>query len=151
MVNHCIILAIKFIKLLYTGRPPAPTELRASENGPGSLNISWFLEYIVPVNSTLTAMNLNASNAKRIVISEVRDQHYIFTVENSTSCDVYSFQVTAMAAGVGSSDPSAVLTRSIPSPPDISLVENSLEHFLAKTACGEFTLVVTIQVMFLAS
>ena len=97
------------------------------------------------MNFTLTATNLNASSAEPMVISGIQDQHYVFTAENR--CDVYSFQVTAMATGVNRSDPSAVFTRTIPSTPDISLVEdNVLEHSLAKLPGDIFTLMVRIQV-----
>ena len=47
------------------------------------------------------------------------------------SCDLYSFQVTAMNAA-GASDPSEIITRSLPSLPDTSAVEESLEYHLVK-------------------
>ena len=126
------------------GPPPPPTNLTATENGPGSLNISWSLAFVegVTVNFTLTAINLNDSTTQ---IISTQEQHHIFSVRDSTSCDTYSFQVTAMADS-GDSDPSEVITRSIPSLPDISLVVNSVDHSLAKTANSQFTLNIRIQV-----
>ena len=132
------------------GLPPRPTNLAAIPNGLGSLNISWSLATFVkgvPVNFALTAMNLNDSTAQTISSQE---QHHIFSVQDSTSCDTYSFQVTAMA-GSGDSDPSEVITRSIPSLPDISLVVNSVDHSLAKTANSQFTLNIRIQVVCLSN
>ncbi len=94
---------------------------------------------------TLTAINLNAPSAKPIVISGIKDKHYIFTVENS-KCDVYSFQVAAMAADVSSSDPSAEIARSIPSLPDIALIGNAVQYSLTKSANNVFKFNVKLQV-----
>ena len=59
-------------------------------------------------------------------------------------CDVYSFQVTARNdAGIGNQ--SEIITGSLPSLPDISAVEDSLQHSLAK-ANGSVTLRVQFNV-----
>ena len=84
----------------------------------------------------LNVVNLNASSTSgSIVVSGIEDQHYIFTVEDSTPCDVYSFQVMATNEA-GSSDPSEVITRTIPTLPDISQVEESLHYSLEKIEDG---------------
>ena len=78
--------------------PSTPADLAATENGVGSLNISWSLVTIegVAVTFTVTTVtNLNDSSTGPVEVSGIQDQHYIFTLEDSTSCDVYSFQVTA--------------------------------------------------------
>ncbi len=55
-----------------------------------------------------------------------------------------TFQITSFnAAGV--SDPSEIITRSLPSLPDISQVEDSLQHSLVNTEDG-ITLNVTFDV-----
>ena len=87
------------------------------------------------VNYTLTATNLNDSSSEPIVVTGIQEQNYIFTARSSTSCDVYSFQVSAMNAA-GASNPSQVITRSLPSLPDISAVEESLSHSLMVTGEG---------------
>ncbi len=129
------------------GPPPAPTGLTATEIGLGSISLSWTLGFIegVPVDFTLTVMNLNASNAEPIVTSGVRDQHYIFTTKNSSSCDVYSYQVAART-DAGGSGPSEVITSSIPSLPDIALIGSSLRHSLAKTGFEGISLNVSFNV-----
>ena len=129
-----------------TGPPSSPADLEVTENGVGYLNISWSLVTIegVAVNFTVTVTNLNDSSTGPMEVSGIQDQHYIFTLEDSTSCDVYSFQVTAMN-GAGTGTPSEIITRSLPSLPDISPVQDSLQHSLVRTASG-VTLSVTFNV-----
>ena len=126
----------------HAGPPLTPADLATTENRVGSLNISWSLVIIegVAVNFTVTVTHTNLSSE----VSGIQDQHYIFTIEDSTSCDVYSFQVTATnSAGTGT--PSQIITRSLPSLPDISPVQDSLQHSLVRTASG-VTLSITFNV-----
>ena len=126
---------------MHAGPPSTPADLAATENGVRSLNISWSLVTIegVAVNFTVTVTNLSTGAME---VSGIQDQHYIFTLEDSTSCDVYSFQVTAVN-GAGTGTPSEIITRSLPSLPDISSVQDSLQHSLVRTASG-----VTLSVIF---
>ena len=81
-------------------------------------------------NFTLNVTNLNASNTEPLTERGIRNLYYIFT-DNSPNCDVYRFQVSALnEAGVTNSN--EIITRSLPSLPDISAVEDSLQHSLAK-------------------
>ena len=132
---------------MHAGPPSTPADLAATENGVGSLNISWSLVTIegVAVNFTVTVTNLNDSSTGPMEVSGIQDQYYIFTLEDSTSCDVYSFQVTAVN-GAGTGTPSEIITRSLPSLPDISPVEDSLQNYLVRTASG-VTLSVTCNVI----
>ena len=133
---------------MHAGPPSTPADLAATENGVGSLNISWSLVTIegVAVTFTVTVTNLNDSSTGPMEpeVSGIQDQHYIFTLEDSTSCDVYSFQVTAVN-GAGTGTPSETITRSLPSLPDISPVQDSLQHSIVRTASG-VTLSVTFNV-----
>ena len=65
-------------------------------------------------------------------------------MSQSRPCDVYSFQVTARN-DVGIGNPSEIIIGSLPSLPDISAVEDSLQHSLAK-ANGSVTLRVQFNV-----
>ena len=124
-----------------SGPPPAPADLAATENGVESLNISWSLMTMEgeAVNFTVTVTNLNDSSTMEV--SGIQYHHYIFNKSrDSTSCDVYSFQVTAVN-GAGSGTPSEIINRSLPSLP----VQDSLQHFLVRTASG-VTLSVTFNV-----
>ena len=85
------------------------------------------------VNYTLTVTNLNDSSSEPVDVTGIQEQNYIFTA--LSSCDMYSFQVTAINAA-GASNPSQVITRSLPSLPDISPVEESLSHSLMVTGEG---------------
>ena len=146
---HSLFLPLHFScavsALVHTGPPSSPADL-AAENGVGSLNISWSLITIegVAVNFTVTVTNLNDSSTGPMEVSGIQDQNYIFTLEDSTSCDVYSFQVTAVN-GAGTGTPSEIITRSLPSLPDISPVQDTLHHSLVRTASG-VTLTVTFNV-----
>ena len=98
------LLIIGALSNMHVGPHSAPVDLAATENGVGSLNISWSLVTIegVEVTFTVTVTNLNDSSTGPMEVSGIQDQHYIFTLEDSTSCDVYSFQVTAVnGAGTG--------------------------------------------------
>ena len=131
---------------MHAGPPSTPADIAATENGVGSLNISWSLVTIegVVVNFTVTFTNLNDSSTGPMEVSGIQDQHYIFTLQDSTLCDVYSFQVTAVnGAGTGTS--SEIITRSLPSLPDISSVQNSIQYSLVRTASG-VTLNITFNV-----
>ena len=62
--------------------------------------------------------------------TDIQTLHYIFTDNNITRpCDVYSFQVTARN-DVEIGDSSEIITGSLPSLPDMSAVEDSLQHSL---------------------
>ena len=105
----------------------SPVNLLVMENGIGSLNISWSHATIegVAEEFTLAAINLNDSNADPIVVTGIEDLHWTLTIQDSTSCDVYSFRVTATNAA-GSSSSSDAVTSSFLALPDISAVEDSL-------------------------
>ncbi len=137
------------VVILY-GPPSSPTNLAASENGVGSIRISWLSLPIenVSVWFTLNATNLDDTSSESIIISGISQQHYIFTPTGggNTSCDVYTFQITALNES-GASDPSEIITRSLPSLPDISQVEDSLQHSLVYTEEDGFTLNVTFNVI----
>ncbi len=126
------------VEVILYGPPSSPTNLTARENGVGSIRISWLSLPIenVSVWFTLNTTNLDDTNSESIIISGISQQHYIFTPTGggNTSCDVYTFQMTALN-GAGASDPSAseIITRSLPSLPDTSQVEDSLQHYLVNT------------------
>ena len=126
--------------VLTIGPPPAPTNLTATENGLGSLNISWSLAFIegVPVNFTLTAIS---PSDELIVMSGIRDQHYIFTADHH-KCDSYGYSVQAENI-LGLSDNSAVLIATLPSTPDFSQAEDLLDYYLSKDSNG-FILIIAL-------
>ena len=117
--------------MLIPGVPSPPDNLALTINGVNSLRVEWSSSIIEGVNLQfiLTVTNLNSSSSQPLVISNITTQHYNFTMEGDpSSCDVYTFQVTTFN-DAGASDPSETITRSLPSLPDISPVE---EHSLLK-------------------
>ncbi len=137
------------VVILY-GPPSSPTNLAARENGVGSIRISWLSLPIenVSVWFTLNATNLDDTSSESIIISGISQQHYIFTPTGggNTSCDIYTFQITALN-DAGAGDPREIITRSLPSLPDISQVEDSLQHSLVNSEDG-ITLNVTFNVIY---
>lgn len=122
-----------------------------TENGIGSLNISWSFLFIVgvPVHFTLITTYLNASvpDPPDMNITGIQDQHYLFNMDSIMSCDLgfYSFRVIATTVDGISSDSSETITRSITSPPGVPLIRIH-EYSLFKTADGNFILSINHQV-----
>ena len=99
-----------------------------------TLRVSWFSPPTPPgvtLYFNLTIFNLNSSSSEPVLMrTDIQTLHYNFTDNNMTRpCDVYSFQVTARN-DVGIGNPSEIITGSLPSLPDISTVEDSLQHSL---------------------
>ena len=135
----------------FAGPPSVPSDLTASENGAGSLNISWSLSPSssldeiarVPVDFTVLISNLNDSSAPPIQEGGIRDHHYVLTIAGCG--DVYSVQVIARN-DAGSSNISEPLEVSVPSIPDVAPIEDSLQYSLAKSSLTGVTLTVTLNV-----
>ena len=114
-----------------------PFNLSVMENGIGSLNVSWSHATIegVEVEFTLVGTNLNDSNTALILVTGIEDLHWTLAIPDNTSCDVYSFLITARN-DAGSSDPGDSITSTFPALPNISALEESLEHSLRKMDDG---------------
>lgn len=106
---------------------PGITMFTVSSNGVTSLNISW-------VSSCYDTFDLRVNSIDFLAIE---DQYYIFNITDTTSCEIYHFQVTAKNGSMASS-PSEIISRSFPSLPNVSPVQDSLEYYLFKTDEGIF-------------
>lgn len=106
-------------------------------NGIGSLTISWTsrIEQGVTVTFNLAVVNVNSSSSERTIVPSIETQSYNFSTGRAPTCDVYSFHVVALN-DAGASSPSEEVTRSLPSLPDLSGIEDLLQHTLNKTANG---------------
>lgn len=100
---------------------PGITMFTANSNGVASLNISW-------VSSCYNTFDLRVNS---IDIIAIQDQHYIFNITDTTSCEIYHFQVKARNGSMVSS-PSEIISLSFPSLPDVSPVQDSLEYNVFK-------------------
>ena len=105
------------------------------------VNISW--SGLSAVNLLNVVQNSTLSitygpNWKTVI--NTTEHHYSFTApEGAPPCEVYNFSVTATYVGatyLGAccSVPSAVVSRMLPSLPDIERLDSSLTHYLVKIA-----------------
>jgi hypothetical protein len=111
----------------------------------GSLNISWSLadSSLIPVNFTVTALNLNNSEAS--VNATTQDLFQVISSpNNAASCDVYQFQVTAQNP-VGVTSSNLILFASFPSLPT-PVTEDAVQTFLMKSENETVSLQVSIKV-----
>ena len=82
-------------------------------------------------------MTINDSN-KLQTLAQLSEPYYLFTApEDAPPCEVYNFSVTATYVGAtytgaGCSVPSPVLSTMLPSLPDITPVESSIQYVLIK-------------------
>ena len=90
---------------------------------------------------------LTVKNSNTCVESLVlQEPYHVFTApEGAPPCEVYNFSVTATYVGAtytgaGCSVPSPVLSRMLPSLPDIHRLELSLNYSLTKQSDGGVTL-----------
>ena len=96
---------------------------------------------------------LTVKNSSTCVLSLLlHESFYVFTApEGAPHCEVYNFSVTvtyvgATYTGDGCSVPSPVLSRMLPSLPNIDELESSLNYSLEKQATGEVILSAYFQV-----
>ena len=99
-----------------------------------SLNISWIDPH--KANRTYNLTVINSANQQLEFILQ-NTYHKFTTPEGAPSCEVYNFSVTATFVGAtytgaGCSDTSPVLSRMLPSLPNISRLESYLDYVLEK-------------------
>ena len=123
------------------GPPLAPENLTATANGLGSLQISWSLDNADNVSVEFV---VTATNVTETIVMRTSQLNSVIPFSDSTSCNNYSIQVVANNSA-GQGPPSDVIIRSVPSLPEISAVEESLQHTLRRTSNG-ITLDVTLDV-----
>ena len=103
--------------------------------GERSVNISWS-PLPIAANKTYNMLIKNGNNY--VESFQSYESYYIFTTpEGAPPCEVYNFSVTTAYVGAtytcpGCSVPSQVLSRMLPSLPDISRLESSLNCSLKK-------------------
>ncbi len=130
-VTYCMLFnrnRVMHVFMLLPDVPSSPANITLIENGVSSIRMEWSSPITEGVNLKfiLTVTYLNSSSSQPLVIPNITTQHYNFTMGGDpSSCDVYTFQITALN-DAGASDPSEIITRSLPSLPDISQVQHSL-------------------------
>ena len=121
-----------------------------------SINVSWSFSDMTysqigeSWTYTLSSMTTGA-------MLQLTDTHHVFTAPNNAlPCEVYNFSVTATPAGAnytgdGCSAPSPVLSRMLPSLPDIDKLESSLNYSLIKVANNADTAIIVSTATFFVS
>jgi hypothetical protein len=86
------------------------------------------------VEFTVNVTNLNQSTT---VASLTTMQYYLIVIPSDSNelCDIHSFIITA-TNDAGSSIPSESFNREFPSLPDLTPVEQSLQHSMIRTEIG---------------
>ena len=117
--------------------------------GAGYINLTWNQESSVGDAAQIFLLNITHGSSSQVI--SLNKSYYNFTApEGAPPCEVYNFYVTttyvgATYTGAGCSVPSPVLSRMLPSLPDIERLESSLTYHLVQQA-GVFTLYVTFEV-----
>jgi hypothetical protein len=102
--------------------------------GVNFITLKWSVAPDAMQSFSLTVSNESSS---KYIISGLNESYYNFTApEGGPPCEVYNFSVTAtyvddIYTGAGCRVPSPVLTRMLPSLPDICQLESSLEFVLS--------------------
>ena len=122
--------------------------------GVHSINVSW--SQMLPVaaaSNVMQTFSLTISHGSHTKTISLNESYYHFTApKGAPPCEVYNFSVTATYVGAtytgaGCSVPSPVLSRMLPSLPNISGLESSLNFSLTRQSDGR----VTLRVYFLVS
>ena len=117
-----------------------------------SSNISWSsLPSLVDLEPKQTYTLSVKSPSTQELTFQLYEPYHLFTApEGAPPCEIYDFSVTATYVGAtytgaGCSVPSPVLSRMLPSLPDIDLLESSINYSLKKQS-GKVILSVSYQV-----
>ena len=143
-----------YIKLLIHAEP-RPSRLTSQDVSVQSINISWSplsLESLAG-NQTQYILSVTTDDSTETFLSY--EPYYIFTNhEGAPPCEVYNFSVTATYVGAtytgaGCSEPSPVISRMLPTIPEITKLESSIDYSLIKSeqSSGEVILTVNFKVM----
>ena len=146
----CVFHGHFHIFFMYVGPPFPPSDLAVVPIGVGSLRISWVAPFFYP-NETLyynlTVFNLRHSISEPLLNeTNLLVQHFFFSndsteiLNNSGLCDVYRFIVT-VRNDFGMSGPSEIIDRSLPTVPNISDVESTIQLMLLKTTNRVFVVI----------
>ena len=129
--------------------------LEVLETDVHTINISWSqVPPVAAASNVMQTFSLTISHGSHTKTISLNERYYHFTApEGAPPCEVYNFSVTAMYVGAtytgaGCSIPSSEFSRILPSPPDISGLEFSLNYSLTKQPNGRVTLRVDFLVSF---
>ena len=120
--------------------------------GVNMIRLEWSQELLVPYAMQTFSLTVSHGSSSQ-EISGLTESYYNFTgPEGAPPCEVYNFSLTATYVGAtftgaGCSVPSPVLRTMLPSLPDISPLESSLDFVLEKRST-DFVITVSFEVRF---
>ena len=113
-----------------------------SKDGINSTNISWTSLSDAGLGDDRIdqkyLLNIVTNSTNQLHSFELWKSYFIFNgTDNAPACEVYNFSVTATYVGAtytgaGCSEPSLILSVTLPSLPDISRLQSSLYHSIEK-------------------
>ena len=131
-----------FLTKLNAFSEPSPVIMDTNNIHLQTVNITWSSQ-----RQSIYILTIVTSSNTQPQILKLHQPYYEFTApEDAPTCDVYNFSVTATYVGAtftgaGCSVPSPVLSRMLPSLPDITKFESSLGNYsLEKNSTGVITL-----------
>ena len=130
---------------------PVPFTWSILEMSENRINLTWSQESSIGPCDSAQIFSLTISYGSSSQVISLNGSYYNFTApEGAPPCEVYNFSVTgtyvgATYTGAGCSVPSPVLSRMLPSLPDVERLESSLTYHLVQQA-GIFTLNVSFEV-----
>ena len=147
-VNNFLLTAINIID-------PMPLNIEVVDIDKYGINISWSEEPMFAASHAVGhAYLLTITNGSNREIVPLNESYYYFRApSNAYPCEVYNFSVTATPVGAtytgdGCSVPSPMLSRMLPSLPDITRLESTLNYSLLykRSPMAEFELSIQFMV-----
>ena len=150
---NCTIRIISIVHHIFITIEPRESHLLVAEEEINSVNLTWSQESSLHLLAdVMQSFFLTISHGSSSHVISLSESYYNFMPpEDAPPCEVYNFSVTATYVGAtytgdGCSVPSPVLSRMLPSLPNIDGVESSLKYSLMKQDKARITLRVSLEV-----
>ena len=118
--------------------------------GVNMIRLEWRQESLVPDSMQTFSLTVSHGSSSQDTLGLIESTYHFTASESAPPCEVYNFSVTATYVGAtytgaGCSVPSPVLSTMLPSLPNISQLESSLDFVLEKRST-DFIIEVSFEV-----
>ena len=122
--------------MIWCTDPSRPT-ITSVDAGVNMIRLEWRQESLVPDSMQTFSLTVSHGSSSQDISGLIESAYHFTAPEGAPPCEVYNFSVTATYVGAtytgaGCSVPSPVLSTMLPSLPNISRLESSLEFVLEK-------------------